>query len=54
VVEAISTHRPYRAALGTNVALKKILEKRRTYYDPDVVDACLRVFSEKGFKFEKQ
>ncbi len=50
IVEAISSHRPYRPALGIEVALSEIKEKRGTLYDPEVVDACVSVF-EKGFLF---
>ncbi len=50
IVEAISSHRPYRPALGTEVALAEIKEKRGKLYDPNVVDACIAVF-EKGFLF---
>ena len=50
VVEAISSHRPYRPALGTSVALDEIKKHRGTLYDKDVVDACIEVFK-KGFKF---
>lgn len=51
VVEAMSSHRPYRAALGIDEAMQEIKEKRGTWYDPAVVDACVKVF-EKGFKFD--
>lgn len=51
VVEAISTHRPYRPALGIDVALKEIMDQRGTLYCERVVDACLAVFDE-GFEFE--
>jgi HD-GYP domain-containing protein (c-di-GMP phosphodiesterase class II) len=53
VVEAMSSHRPYRPALGEDTALKEIENNRGTLYDTDVVDACLRVFREKGFHFER-
>ncbi len=53
VVEAMSSHRPYRAALGIDKALEEIASKRGKYYDESAVDACLRVF-EKGFKFERE
>jgi len=52
VVEAISSHRPYRPALGIDKALDEISKKRGVLYDAEVVDACLRVFVEKGFKLE--
>lgn len=44
VVEAISSHRPYRAALGLENALQEIVDKRGVLYDKDVVDACLSLF----------
>lgn len=49
VVEAISTHRPYRPALGIEVALDEILEKRGVWYDAEAVDACIRVFREDSY-----
>ncbi len=51
VVEAIALRRPYRAALGINRALKEILKKKDVLYDWEVVDACLKLFKEKSFKF---
>ena len=51
VVEAMASHRPYRPALGIDKALKEISKNRDTLYDPEVVDACLRVFREKGFEW---
>jgi PAS domain S-box-containing protein len=49
VVEAMSSHRPYRPALGIEKALKEISRNRGILYDPDVVDACIKVFEE-GYK----
>lgn len=49
-VEAISSHRPYRPALGIDVALDEIKAKRGEFYDPIVVDSCLKIFTEKGFR----
>jgi PAS domain S-box-containing protein/putative nucleotidyltransferase with HDIG domain len=51
VVEAMASHRPYRPGLGINVALNAILEERGTLFDPEVVDACIKVFTEKNFHF---
>lgn len=48
VVEAISSHRPYRPALGVERALEEIRDEGR--YDREVAQACLRVFS-RGFSF---
>jgi PAS domain S-box-containing protein len=50
VVESMSSHRPYRPALGLNAALEEIEKNRGTHYDNSVVDACLRLFREKGFQ----
>lgn len=51
VVEAMSSHRPYRAGLGIEAALNEIRKNRGTLYDAAVVDACLRLFGEGRFKF---
>ena len=51
-VEAMASHRPYRASLGIDVALEEISKKKGRVYDPDVVDACLKVFSGNGFQFQ--
>jgi len=51
VVEAMSSYRPYRPALGIDKALGEISQNRNILYDPEVVDACLKLFKEKGFKF---
>ena len=52
VVEAMSSYRPYRAALGIDAALEEITNNKETLYEPDVVDVCVKLFREKGFKFE--
>jgi len=52
VVEAIASHRPYRPALGIEKALEEISQKRGSRYDPEVVDICLKLFLEKGFRFQ--
>ena len=52
VVEAMSCDRPYRPALGIDKALEEISQNKGILYDPDVVDVCLKLFIEKGFKFE--
>ena len=51
VVEAMASHRPYRAAMGIETALEEIEKKKGIIYDETVVDACLRVFREKGYQF---
>jgi putative nucleotidyltransferase with HDIG domain len=50
VVEAMASHRPYRAGLGIDAALNEIEKNRGIAYDVAVADACLRLFREKDFK----
>jgi len=49
VVEAMASHRPYRAALGTEIALEEIEKNKGILYDNDIADACLRLFRKKGY-----
>lgn len=51
VIESISSHRPYRPALGLDSALFEIKEKQGTLYDVDVVDATLELFTKDKFQF---
>lgn len=52
VVEAMSSHRPYRPAFGVDKALNEIVKNKGRLYEPLVVDACVRVFMETGFILE--
>lgn len=52
VVEAMSSHRPYRAALGLPRAMDEIIRGRGTSYDPEVVDACTQVIENDKFTFD--
>ena len=52
VVEAMASHRPYRPSLGIRAALAEIAKNKDTLYDPEVVEACITLFKEKGFKFD--
>ena len=52
VVEAMSSHRPYRPALGIDKALEEISKNKGILYDPEVVDICVKIFKEEGFRFE--
>jgi HD-GYP domain-containing protein (c-di-GMP phosphodiesterase class II) len=52
VVEAMSSHRPYRAALGLDKALGEIIRGRGTIYDAEIVDVCIKLFEEDGFTIE--
>ncbi|MBA7516104.1 Cyclic di-GMP phosphodiesterase response regulator RpfG [subsurface metagenome] len=51
VIEAMSSNRPYRPALGIDAALEEISKNRGTFYDPEVVDICIKLFKKKEFKF---
>jgi HD-GYP domain-containing protein (c-di-GMP phosphodiesterase class II) len=48
----MASHRPYRAALGIDKALEEITAQRAVVYDSEAVDACLKLFREKGFEFD--
>ena len=52
VIEAIASHRPYRPSLGIEVALHEIEEQRGILFDPEVADAALRLFREKGYQVD--
>ncbi len=54
VVEAMSSHRPYRPALGLDKALDEIETNRDTLYDPEVTDACMSVFRDGKFTFKNE
>jgi PAS domain S-box-containing protein len=51
IIEAISSHRPYRPAMGITLALDEVTKGRGIRYDAAVVDACLKLFNEKRFIF---
>jgi putative nucleotidyltransferase with HDIG domain len=50
VVEAMASHRPYRPGLGIDEALAEIEKNRGILYDNTVVDACLKLFRERGYQ----
>lgn len=51
VVEAMASHRPYRAALGIERALDEIRQGAGRLYDPNVCRACLHLFESQGYRF---
>jgi len=53
IVEAMSSHRPYRPGLGIDAALKEIRDQSGISLDRDVVDACLDLFKKDQFFFEQ-
>lgn len=50
VVEAISSNRPYRPAVGINAALEEIEKNKGILYDRAAAEACLKLFREKHYK----
>ena len=51
VVEAMSSYKSYRPALSIDEALTEIIKNKNILFDPEVVDICIKLFKEKGFKF---
>ncbi|MCF7858412.1 MAG: HD-GYP domain-containing protein [Candidatus Cloacimonetes bacterium] len=51
-VEAMTSHRPYRPALGIDQALEEIVNNKGTHFDSRVVDSCVRIFKN-GFAFSE-
>jgi len=51
VVEAISSHRPYRPSLGMNAALEEIRNGRGIRYHAPSVDACLKLIEDEKMNF---
>ncbi|MDA3935833.1 MAG: response regulator [Actinomycetota bacterium] len=51
VMEAMSSHRPYKVAAGIDAALDEIEKNSGHFYDSEVAAACVLVFTEQGFKF---
>jgi PAS domain S-box-containing protein/putative nucleotidyltransferase with HDIG domain len=52
VVEAISSHRPYRPAYSLEYTLEEISKNKGVIYDSQVVEICLKLFKDKKFSFE--
>jgi HD-GYP domain-containing protein (c-di-GMP phosphodiesterase class II) len=50
VMESMASNRSYRSSLGIEAALEEIEKNKGTFYAADVVDACPRLFREKGFQ----
>jgi len=52
VVEAMSSHRPYRPAHSLEEALEEIEKNKGHLYDKRVVEACLYLFRKKNYKLK--
>lgn len=50
VIEAMSSHRPYRAALGFEAAIEEIKKNAGVLYDAKIVQICTSILEE-GFRF---
>ena len=50
VIEAMSSHRPYRAALGFEAAMEEIKKNAGVLYDAEIVQICTSILEE-GFRF---
>jgi len=51
VIDAMASHRPYRPTLGIRTALDEVIKHRNVLYDGSAVDACLELFTKKGYRF---
>lgn len=52
VIEAMASHRPYRAALGIETGIGELLRGKGTIYDPTIVDCCVELIQNKNFKWK--
>jgi PAS domain S-box-containing protein len=52
VVDAMSSRRPYREALGLDAALAEITRHKNHYYDSDSVDACVQLFTQQNLTLD--
>jgi PAS domain S-box-containing protein len=52
VMEAMSSHRPYRPGLGNEAALAELEARRGSWYDAGVVDACRALFRDEGYPLQ--
>ena len=52
VVEAMASHRPYRAALGIDIALEEIEKNKTTLYDTVAAEACIELFRKREYQIE--
>jgi HD-GYP domain-containing protein (c-di-GMP phosphodiesterase class II) len=53
VLDAITSHRPYRPGLGIEVALKELERGSGTAYDPAIVDVCTKLVRDEGFRWHR-
>lgn len=54
VIEAITSMRPYRAALGIEVAIEEITRYKGSKYDSEVVDAAMKLIQSESFEITEE
>jgi len=52
VLEAMASHRPYRPALGIDIAIDELMKNRGSLYEPAAVDACVSLLQDKGYDLD--
>lgn len=52
VIDAMSSRRPYREALGIEAALENLEAHSGTLYDSEMVGVCLDLFQNKGYSIQ--
>lgn len=50
-MEAMLSHRPFRRAHDKEFAMAELKKFSGKYYDPEVVNACIKLFNERDFSF---
>lgn len=53
VLEAMSTHRPYRSSPGLQKAMDELITNKGIRYDPEAVNACIELFNSGEFKWDE-
>lgn len=51
IVDAMASHRPYRAGLAIDIVLAEITAQAGTQLDETVVDVCVQLFTEQQYTF---
>lgn len=50
-LEAMLSHRPFRRAYDIDYAMRQMQIYSGSHYDPEVINACIRLFCDKGYTF---
>jgi HD-GYP domain-containing protein (c-di-GMP phosphodiesterase class II) len=54
VVDSITSDRPYRKALSSDVAMEELMKYRGIKYDAAVVDACTKLYTEQSYRLDPE